>query len=71
MSKVKNQVKSHFYYIFWGLMSVAVVGTQLYNTTKYDRMTTALESAIYAIENDRLNGKVPVSNRGVRLGPGY
>ena len=71
MSKVKNQVKSHFYYAFWGLMSVAVVGTQLYNTTKYDRMTTALESAIYAIENDRLNGKVPVSNRGVRLGPGY
>ena len=52
-------------------MSVAVVGTQLYNTTKYDRMTTALESAIYAIENDRLNGKVPVSNRGVKYGPGY
>ena len=71
MTKTKQQVKSHFYYIFWGLMSVAVVGTQIYNTTKYDRMTTALESAIYAIENDRINGEVSVQNRGVKYGPGY
>ncbi len=52
-------------------MAVAVVGTQLYNTTKYDRITTALEATIYAIENDRFNGKVPVSNCRVKYGPGY
>ncbi len=71
MSKSNHQVKSHFYYIFWGVMAVAVVGTQLYNTTKYDRITTALEATIYAIENDRFNGKVPVSNCRVKYGPGY
>ncbi len=70
MSK-SHQVKSKFYYIFWGLMSVAVVGTQLYNTIKYDRITTALENAIYAIENDRINGAIPIPNCGVKLGPGY
>ena len=71
MSKINHQVKSQFYYIFWGVMAVAVCGTQLYNTTKYDRITTALEATIYAIENDRFNGKAPVSNRGVKYGPGY
>ena len=52
-------------------MAVAVVGTQLYNTHKYDKMTSALESVFYAIENDSTNGKTPVSNRGVKYGPGY
>ena len=71
MSKFNHQVKSQFYYIFWGVMAVAVCGTQLYTTIKYDRMTSALESVFYAIENDRFNGKTSVSNCGVKYGPGY
>ena len=71
MSNLRHQVKSKFYYIFWGVMAVAVVGTQLHNTIKYDRMTSALESVFYAIENDRFNESTPVPNRGNKYGPGY
>ena len=33
--KIKAQVKSRFYYLFWGAMAGAVVGGQLYVGTSY------------------------------------
>ena len=53
--KLKAQVKSRFYYIFWGIATVAVVAGQLYVGTGYrlmassinrffDTLTTELES---------------------------
>ena len=37
--KIKAQVKSRFYYWFWGATAVAVVGGQLYVGTGYRRMS--------------------------------
>ena len=34
-SKIRAQVKSRFYYVFWGIATVAVVAGQLYVGTGY------------------------------------
>ncbi len=39
-----HQIKSSWYYIFWGLMSLAVVGGQLYVGLGYRMMAKALLS---------------------------
>jgi len=41
----KHQVKSKWYYIFWGVMAVAVVGGQLYVGSGYREMAEATKSA--------------------------
>ncbi len=43
MSK-KHQVKAKWYYIFWGLMAVAVVGGQIYVGTGYREMAEATKN---------------------------
>ncbi len=40
----KHQVKSKWYYIFWGAMAVAVVGGQIYVGTGYREMAEATKS---------------------------
>jgi len=40
----KHQVKSKWYYIFWGVMAVAVVGGQLYVGSGYREMAEATKS---------------------------
>ena len=44
--KRRNQVKSKFYYIFWGLMSASVVAGQIYVGTGYREMSESIRSAI-------------------------
>ena len=39
----KHQVKSKWYYIFWGAMAVAVVGGQLYIGTGYREMAKSFK----------------------------
>jgi len=39
--KKQHQVKSKWYYIFWGAMAVAVVGGQIYVGTGYRQMAEA------------------------------
>ncbi len=34
----KHQIKSRFYYLFWGAMAIAVVGGQLYVGSGYREM---------------------------------
>ena len=40
----QHQVKSKWYYIFWGAMAVAVVGGQIYVGTGYREMSEATKS---------------------------
>ena len=38
---IRHQLKSQWYYIFWGVCAVAVVGGQLYVGTGYREMAEA------------------------------
>ena len=41
MKNLEHQVKVKWYYIFWGVMAVAVVGGQIYVGTGYREMAEA------------------------------
>ena len=40
--KIRAQMKSRFYYMFWGAATVAVVGGQLYVGTSYRAMARSM-----------------------------
>jgi hypothetical protein len=42
--KKQHQVKSKWYYIFWGVCAVAVVGGQVYVATGYREMAEATKN---------------------------
>ena len=42
---MRHQVKSKWYYIFWGVMAVAVVGGQIYVGSGYREMAEASKSS--------------------------
>ena len=42
ITKARNQVKSRFYYIFWGVATVAVVAGQVYVGTGYRAMAKSM-----------------------------
>ena len=46
MQNKRHQVKSFWYYIFWGLMSASVVAGQIYVGTGYREMSESIRSAI-------------------------
>ena len=48
--KVRNQVKSRFYYIFWGIATVSVVLGQLYVGSGYRVFANSLLRIFDAIE---------------------
>ena len=41
--KIKAQVKSRFYYIFWGIATVSVLAGQLYVGTGYRQMAESTD----------------------------
>ena len=41
---IRHQLKSQWYYIFWGICAVAVVGGQIYVGTGYREMAEATKS---------------------------
>ena len=47
--KLRAQVKSRFYYIFWGIATVAVVGGQLYVGTGYRLMSQSINKFFYTL----------------------
>ena len=49
--KVKSQVKSRFYYVFWGTATIAVVLGQLYVGTGYRSMSKSLDTLVDAYVN--------------------
>jgi len=48
--KVRNQVKSRFYYIFWGVATASVVFGQLYVGTGYRSFARSLNRIFDTIE---------------------
>ena len=48
--KVRNQVKSRFYYLFWGIATVSVVLGQVYVATGYRVFATSLNRILDTIE---------------------
>ena len=48
--KLRNQVKSRFYYIFWGVATLSVVFGQLYVGTGYRTFARSLNRIFDTIE---------------------
>jgi len=53
--KLKAQVKSRFYYIFWGVCTVAVVAGQLYVGTGYRLMSQSINKFFYTLTTELEN----------------
>ena len=50
VTKARNQVKSRFYYIFWGAATVSVVLGQLYVGTSYRSFAQSINRVFDTIE---------------------
>ena len=50
MSKLKHQVKSNMYYIFWGACTIAVMAGQIYVGTGYKSMSESVKDLTEMIE---------------------
>jgi len=48
--KVRNQVKSRFYYLFWGIATFSVVAGQLYVGSGYRMFAQSLNRVFDTIE---------------------
>ena len=51
MSKLKHQVKSNKYYLFWGAATIAVMAGQIYVGTGYRNMSESLDNLVDAYVN--------------------
>jgi len=47
-----KQIKSQWYYVFWGIMAVAVCGGQIYVGTGYREMAEATKSTAISVTCD-------------------
>ena len=64
-SKLKHQVKSNAYYIFWGACTVAVMAGQIYVGTGYRSMSKSLDTLVDSYVNrPRV---MPVPNRDYEM----
>ncbi len=43
VSKLKHQVKSNMYYVFWGACTIAVMAGQIYVGTGYRSMSESID----------------------------
>jgi len=50
MKNRMHQVKSSWYYIFWGLMSASVVAGQIYVGTGYREMSESFKQSVIRID---------------------
>tara|TARA_E500000331_G_scaffold52608_1_gene45991 strand:+ start:803 stop:1006 length:204 start_codon:yes stop_codon:yes gene_type:complete len=59
--KQKNQVKSRFYYIFWGLATVSVFAGQIYVGSGYRQMSRSfnriMDSIVVEVERGLGNSR--------------
>ena len=51
VSKLKHQVKSNMYYVFWGACTIAVMAGQIYVGTGYRSMSESNEKLVNAYVN--------------------
>ena len=64
-TKIKHQVKSNMYYIFWGACTFAVMAGQIYVGTGYRSMSKSLDTLVDAYVNrPRV---MPVPNRDYEM----
>ena len=64
-TKLKHQVKSNMYYIFWGACTFAVMAGQIYVGTGYRSMSKSLDTLVDAYVNrPRV---MPVPNRDYEM----
>ena len=64
-TKLKHQVKSNMYYIFWGACTFAVMAGQIYVGTGYRNMSKSLDTLVDAYVNrPRV---MPVPNRDYEM----
>ena len=61
MTKLKAQVKSRFYYVFWGTATVAVVLGQLYVGTGYRVLHESVQELLGKVDGVLLRAE---PNRG-------
>jgi len=52
--KKKHQVKSRWYYVFWGIATISVVAGQIYVGSGYHRMASKIHLILDAT-NDRID----------------
>ena len=50
ITKIKNQMKSYQYYLFWGICTVAVMAGQIYVGTGYKSMSDSVKDLTEMIE---------------------
>ena len=48
-TKIKHQVKSNKYYLFWGAATIAVMAGQIYVGTGYRNMSESLDILVNAL----------------------
>ena len=64
-TKLKNQVKSNKYYLFWGAATIAVMAGQIYVGTGYRSMSKSLDTLVDSYVNrPRV---MPVPNRDYKM----
>ena len=64
-NKLKHQVKSNMYYIFWGACTFAVMAGQIYVGTGYRSMSKSLDTLVDAyVKRPRV---MPVPNRDYEM----
>ena len=64
-NKLKHQVKSNMYYIFWGACTFAVMAGQIYVGTGYRSMSKSLDTLVDSyINRPRV---MPVPNRDYEM----
>ena len=51
VSKLKHQVKSNMYYVFWGACTIAVMAGQIYVGSGYRSMSESIEKLVNAYVN--------------------
>ena len=63
-NKQRNQVKSRFYYVFWGTATIAVVLGQLYVGTGYRLLYGGMEELLNKVDGVLLHqgGRINKSN---------
>ena len=57
MTKLKAQVKSRFYYVFWGTATVAVVLGQLYVGTGYRLLHSGMQELLNKVDGVLLHSE--------------
>jgi len=67
MRNIRHQIKSRWYYIFWGSMAVAVVGGQIYVGLGYREMAKATKSTAISVTCE-IPYQIPVVPYGNKTG---